>query len=162
MKILVFSDTHGHCASMCTAIDREMPDYVIHLGDHTRDAENLRSLYPMLPILSVRGNCDYNDWSTPEIHVANFDGVQILCVHGHNYNVKGGLLRLYMAAKEKAVQIALFGHTHCAYCEEKDGLWLLNPGTCGRGNTATYAIVTVNNGKVACKIHTIDERTDVR
>ena len=161
MKILVFSDTHGDCSSMWTAIDREKPDYVIHLGDYTRDAEALKGRYPMLPVVSVRGNCDYNDWSTSDIHVVNYDGIQILCVHGHNYNVKGGLLRLYMAAKEKAVQIALFGHTHCAYCEEKDGLWLLNPGACGRGNAATYAIVTIDNGITACKIRTINERTNV-
>jgi predicted phosphodiesterase len=26
----------------------------------------------------------------------------------------------------------LFGHTHSAYCQrEEDGLWILNPGSCG-------------------------------
>ena len=42
MKVLVFSDSHGYNMSMAYAIEREKPDAVIHLGDHTDDADDIR------------------------------------------------------------------------------------------------------------------------
>ena len=41
MKILIFSDSHGYNVSMACAVEREAPDMVLHLGDHTDDAHEL-------------------------------------------------------------------------------------------------------------------------
>ena len=157
MKLVVFSDTHGYCEHMLQAIERETPAHVIHLGDHTDDIEELRRHFPMLPILSVRGNCDYSDFSTSDSIVADFGGIKVLAAHGHKYGVKSNLLRYLMAAKEKAVHIALYGHTHCAFCEKIDGIWLLNPGTCGYVCRATYGVVEITAREVTCTIKTIEE-----
>ena len=113
MKLLILSDSHGTMKYIQDAIERESPTHVIHLGDYTRDAQVLAQLYPMLPLLSVRGNCDYCD-STQELRLAEYDGVRVLMAHGHRYGVKSGLLRYLLAAKENQVDVALFGHTHCA------------------------------------------------
>jgi len=158
VKILVLSDSHGRCEYMHQAIKTEKPDCVIHLGDHAGDAERLFEQYPYLPVLSVRGNCDYMDHTTPECRECMFDGVRVLMVHGHTYGVKNGLLRLYMAAKEKAVHVALFGHTHCAFCENKDGIWLMNPGTCGAFSCKTYGVVEITNGQAVCCVRSSNER----
>ena len=160
MKILVFSDSHGYCTNMMRAIDLETPNYLIHLGDHSADTVCLKERYPALPILSVRGNCDYLDTLTSESALAVYDGIRIFAVHGHKYGVKNGLLRLYMAAKEKAVHIALFGHTHCAYCENNNGLWLLNPGSCGCMGRSTYGLISIAEGRVLCEIRTLSEREE--
>ena len=50
MKVLVFSDSHGYNMSMAYAIEREKPDAVLHLGDHTDDADDIRRAFPALTI----------------------------------------------------------------------------------------------------------------
>lgn len=157
MKVLVFSDTHGYCYHMVRVIEEEAPSCVIHLGDCTNDAEELHRHFPMLPVLSVRGNCDYGDHITQDSAISDFDGIRVLSSHGHKYGVKGSLLRFLMAAKENAVHVALFGHTHCAYCENVDGIWLMNPGSCGYTTRATYGVLEITDHAAACIIKTVKE-----
>lgn len=160
MKLLIFSDSHGTCRYMIQAIQQEKPNYVIHLGDHAADADDLRRAFPMLPIANVRGNCDFRDFDVPEQRIAVYEGVRILMAHGHRYGVKSGLLRYGLAAKENQVDVALFGHTHTAYCEQWNGIWLLNPGCCGYGRP-TFGMVEIENGKASCAVRPIAERMDV-
>lgn len=160
MKILVFSDSHGYCDHMLRAIENERPDRIIHLGDHVSDAEHLKEIWPSLPMMRVRGNCDRFDVTTPEYASDVCDGVRIFAVHGHRFDVKRGLLRLFMAAKERAVHIALFGHTHCAFCENKENIWLLNPGSCGYMGRGSYGVIMVRGGSAECAIKTICEREE--
>ena len=158
MKLLVFSDTHGYIENMIMAVEAECPTHVIHLGDHTADVSSLRRRFPMIPVLSVRGNCDYGDFKTQESVTADFDGIRVFAAHGHKYGVKNHLLRFLMAAKEKAVHIALFGHTHCAHCEFVDGIWLLNPGTCGYRSRGTYGVIEIENHNATCTLRMVEER----
>ena len=155
LKILVLSDSHRTMRYMEQAVSLERPDYIIHLGDHSRDAEALHRRFPGVPLASVRGNCDY-DSTAPEQLVGTWGGVRFLLTHGHRYGVKTGLLRLSMAAREAGVDVALFGHTHRAFCELSSGVWLLNPGSCGAG-CPTYGTVTIENKTPLCAIHTFDE-----
>ena len=155
MKILVLSDSHQIMKYMVEAVELEHPDYVIHLGDCVGDAQDLQKHYPMLPIAFVRGNCDFFDLEE-ETKLTEYDGVRILITHGHKYGVKSGLLRYLLAAKENQVDIALFGHTHCAYCENESGIWMVNPGSCGAGARPTYAIIEIKNGVPMCSIHTFE------
>lgn len=151
MKILVLSDSHREETNMRTAVELEKPDAVIHLGDHASDAETLERAYPYLPVCKVRGNCDRDACDVPEEVVLTWQGVKILATHGHRYHVKSGLLTLSYAAIQAGVQVALFGHTHVPYCEESEGLWLLNPGACGR-LFPSYGIIEINNGTVQCRV----------
>lgn len=155
MKILVLSDSHQMMNRMVEAVEREHPDYVVHLGDCTRDARELQQHYPMLPVACVSGNCDFCDMEE-EIRLAEYGGVRILMAHGHQYGVKSGLLRYLLAAKENQVDVALFGHTHCAYCENETGIWMVNPGSCGPTARPTYALVEIENGVPHCSIHAFD------
>lgn len=150
MKILVLSDSHGQFSAMEDAIRREKPDYIFHLGDHQRDARKLEQRYPNIPMCTVPGNCDL-PLPTDTLTVRQeLDGVSMLLTHGHLYNVKSGLLRMELAAREACVQVALFGHTHTAYCKEQDGLWLMNPGSIGYGDS--YGVILTTNGQVRCYI----------
>lgn len=160
MKLLVLSDSHGDLRSMKQAVRAEQPDYVLHLGDCSRDAEHLRQAFPMLAIAGVRGNCDYADYITPEEKLIEYAGVRLLLCHGHRYGVKSSLLRLNMSAQEKEADVALFGHTHRAFCEEKNGIWLLNPGSCGY-DRPSCGIIEIRNGKAVCSVKPISEKEEL-
>lgn len=138
---------------MCDAVEKEQPDYIIHLGDHAKDAEELSSFYPNIPLAAVRGNCDrFSD--QPETRLAVYGGVKILSCHGHTYGVKSGLLRAVYAAKEAGADILLYGHTHIPYCDDADGLRILNPGACGHENffgKPTYGVIILGQGKPQIK-----------
>ena len=148
MKILVLSDSHGQFSAMEDAVLRERPDYIFHLGDHQRDARKLGKRFPDYPVISVPGNCDL-PLPTETLTVRQeLGGVSMLLTHGHAYGVKGGLLRMELAAQEAGVQVAAFGHTHVAYCQETNGLWMLNPGSIGYGGS--YGVILIENGQAQC------------
>ena len=136
-------------------IEREKPDYVFHLGDHDRDAEDLRREYPMLPIAGVRGNCDwYSD--TPLTLALALGGFRFFLCHGHTYGVKGDILRAVYAAREEKADFLLFGHTHTPCLDEDGGLRILNPGACGYEARPTCALLTLGPGRTcSAEIQTI-------
>lgn len=157
MKILVLSDSHGTMQYMCDAVEKEHPDYVIHLGDHARDASELSSFYPRLPIASVCGNCDRGA-DEPVTQVAVYDGVKIFFCHGHTYGVKSGVLRAVYAAREQGADILLFGHTHIPVCDASGecGVLLLNPGACSQRNyygKPSYGIIELGQGSPVLKYY---------
>ncbi len=145
MKLLILSDSHGAVENMELAVRLEQPDAVIHLGDHWRDACDLRDLFPDLPLYQVSGNCDRYAWQPDleERRLTAFDGNIFFMVHGHQYGVKNGLLRLQLAAKEAGARVMLFGHTHRAYAEQLDDILLFNPGACS-GYRPTYGLICVD------------------
>ena len=149
MKILVLSDSHGAVAPMVRAIRQVQPDEVIHLGDCVPDALALGQRFPALPLHIVVGNNDQNA-SAPDRLLLTVGGVAVLAVHGHQYGVYNGPLRLSLAARELGVDVALYGHTHQAACTRTDsGLWLLNPGACG-AIYPTCGVLEIANGGVTC------------
>ncbi len=153
MKVAVFSDTHSNNELMLEAVRRCRPDAAIHLGDHDRDAVELRHEFPELPVYSVCGNCDLMPLS-PEKYVIQLGPVKTFITHGHLYNVNYGRVdSLVYAAQEAGAQLAMFGHTHQAYYEQIGGVQVLNPGTAGRGRELTWALVEIfDNGAFACEI----------
>lgn len=148
----VFADTHGSTALMLEAVRRCRPDLVIHLGDHARDAEVLRTEFPEIPLYSVCGNCDIAR-GAPEKDVVPLGPVKAFITHGHLYHVNWSLDSLVYAAQEVGAKIALFGHTHEPLNTEIGGVQLLNPGTAGKGRRLTWALLTVfDNGGIAGEI----------
>ena len=160
MKILVLSDSHAAISFMRRCMDTVRPDAVIHLGDYYDDAEALAEEYPGTPFYQVPGNCDRYRCApgTPEIRIERIGGVNIYMTHGHIHKVKQYLGALLRDARACKVQIALYGHTHTADChQEEDGLWILNPGSCGYyGGSA--GLICVESGKIReCKILTCSD-----
>jgi putative phosphoesterase len=134
MKILVLSDSHAALSFMRRCIDAVQPDAVIHLGDHYDDGSAMAEDYPQIPFYQVPGNCDAHRGfiPEPETRLETLGGVRILMTHGHRHHVKQTLIRLLADARASRADAVLFGHTHSAYCQqEEDGLWVLNPGSCG-------------------------------
>lgn len=156
MKILVLSDSHRYLGNMYEAVEKEKPDLVVHLGDHDEDAEELHYAFSSVPIVCVCGNCDHGSRSTSGI-VRTIGGVPVFMTHGHLFGVKSGVGGLLAEAKRLGARIALFGHTHRAFAEEKDGVLLLNPGSCGGGTSeASYAVVQIEDQKYTYSIQKCD------
>ena len=134
MKILVLSDSHAALSFMRRCIDTVQPDAVIHLGDHYDDGSAMAEEYPQIPFYQVPGNCDAHRYfiPDPETRLETLGGLRILMTHGHRHHVKQTLIRLLADARASGADVVLFGHTHSPYCRrQEDGLWVLNPGSCG-------------------------------
>ena len=153
MKILVLSDSHSAMRFMRQCVDAVKPQAIIHLGDYYDDAEALAELYPQIELHHVPGNCDrYRcpPWVHPTLGYA-VGGVRLYMTHGHRHGVKAGLWRLLPDARKAQAQAVLYGHTHVADCHrEGDGLWVLNPGSCGYHGGSAGIIETDGHQIQAC------------
>lgn len=144
MKALIFSDTHRYNKPMFDAID-ECPDaeLIIHAGDMEDDVRELRGFYPKYRIEAVAGNNEFTP-TLPYDRVFEFGGKKIFLTHGHKYNVKFGLMRLELRARELGADICIFGHTHIRHLSQSGGIYFLNPGAAMRG----YAVLNITDGNV--------------
>lgn len=155
MKILVLSDSHSALSFMRYCIDRVQPDAVIHLGDYYDDGEAMAQEYPGTNFYRVPGNCDRHRnvlWA-PETLVEKVCGIKLFMTHGHLHGVKNDLWKLLADARTTDAKAVLFGHTHSPVCTRmEDGLWVLNPGSCGYyGGSA--GLICVEKGTISdCRI----------
>lgn len=154
MKVLVLSDSHSSLRLMYHAIDAIHPDTVIHLGDYYDDAITVKEDYPEIPFIHVPGNCD--SYRAPrdaaEIIVTSVNGVKFYLTHGHRHNVKFDTAALVRCAKAEKAKVALFGHTHLPEVWQEDGMWIMNPGTCGYGGGSAGLIIIENGAVQSCSI----------
>lgn len=155
MKILVLSDSHSSLSFMRRCIDSVKPDALIHLGDYFDDGEAMKEEYPGIPMYQVPGNCDRYRCrpGQPEILIDRVGGVDLYMTHGHKHSVKSYLGTLLRDARTAKVDAVLYGHTHQVDCHrEPDGLWVLNPGSCGYyGGSA--GIIETRDGRITdCRI----------
>lgn len=155
MKLLVMSDSHAALRLMRCCVDVLKPDRMIHLGDYFDDGVAIAEEYPQIPMLQVPGNCDRYRCppGNPEIRSERIGGAEVYMTHGHRHNVKLDTTRLLADARACHADIVLYGHTHEAVCfREPDGLWVLNPGSCGYGG-GSVGLVEIQDGKIiSCRI----------
>lgn len=55
----------------------------------------------------------------------------------------------------EGVPLALYGHTHRARLESREGLTLLNPGAIGRAARPSYAVLTIEDGSFSAELKTL-------
>ena len=155
MKILVMSDSHSALSFMRRCIDEVIPDAMIHLGDHYDDAIAISEAYPELPMYHVPGNCDRYRCppDTMEVQLATLDGVRLYLTHGHLHKVKYYMDLLLRDGRKAGAHAVLYGHTHVPNCyQEPDGLWVLNPGSCGYFG-GTVGLIETDGGRIiSCRI----------
>ena len=151
MTVLVLSDSHGEVESMARAVEKTKPDLIVHLGDCWRDAEQLRMLFPHLPMEQVPGNCDFRPGEATE-KLVFWGNLRVLLCHGHTYGVKTSMMSAGYAAQEKEVDLFLFGHTHRPFCDWRGKTNFFNPGSIGKGLHPTYGVIKVDGSKVDSRI----------
>ena len=159
MKLMFASDIHGsayYCRKMLEAYRMEMAERLVLLGDilyhgprndlprEYAPKEVIAMLNPLKEeIYAVRGNCEAEvDQMVLEFPVlADYslilaDKVCFYATHGHVYNEKH-------LPPLKNGDVLIHGHTHVLRAEEKDGYFLLNPGSVSipkEGNPPSYGI----------------------
>lgn len=155
MKILVMSDSHSSLSFMRRCVQSVKPDALIHLGDYYEDGQIIAQENPHLRMHQVPGNCDMYRYmgNQPQILCYDIGGVRMYLTHGHRHNVKMTLTRLLADARTNGAKAVLYGHTHQADChQEEDGLWVLNPGSCGYYG-GSVGILQTEGGKITdCRI----------
>lgn len=154
MRVGVFSDSHGDTQALDELLERMgHVDAVCFLGDVESDAQHLRERLSAMPgerqFYAVRGNNDYfNRFQLPWELLIELDGVRIYMTHGHRIVSD---MSLVYKAQELDARVAMFGHTHAAYCAVEHGILVLNPGSAGnycRGGRARASVLEINHGKM--------------
>lgn len=159
MKLMFASDIHGsayYCRKMLEAYRMEKVERLVLLGDilyhgprndlprEYAPKEVIAMLNPLKEeIYAVRGNCEAEvDQMVLEFPVlADYslilaDKVCFYATHGHVYNEKH-------LPPLKNGDVLIHGHTHVLRAEEKEGYFLLNPGSVSipkEGNPPSYGI----------------------
>lgn len=140
MKICVCSDSHGNWYGLQEMVDRENPEMLWFLGDGERDWGQVK-LSQQTAFVAVCGNCDFMSMEPPYRKIKLY-GKTIYLTHGHLYGAKQGLYGLMNQALQHQADMVLYGHTHHAQLDEREGCLYLCPGSMGH-QEERYAIVTI-------------------
>lgn len=139
MKIILASDNHGDLESIeKILLLHPDADFYLHAGDSQRLG------FEMSPFRVVKGN---NDWGLdyPESITINTPAGKVFVIHGHKiipYN--------FADLKNKGVTLIVRGHSHVPKIEEREGVYIVNPGSTsrprGRSN-GTYMLVEIKDNQ---------------
>lgn len=151
-KIVILSDTHSNLKAVNSvkpiAIES---DYVLHAGDGVKDLSIFSDCNAT--VLGVDGNCDAGYLCITE-RVIEIESRRIFLTHGHLYGVKRNCDELIKRAKELNCDIAIYGHTHKAIIQEKDGLLIINPGSLSRLNIdKSICYLVIDNSKAVATLN---------
>ncbi|MCM1187039.1 MAG: metallophosphatase family protein [Lachnoclostridium sp.] len=119
-RIAVLSDTHGLLRPEVTEVLKTC-EMILHGGD-INNRKIVEQLEQMAPLYAVRGNND-KDWAqgmAEELEITLF-GLHIYMIHNKKHrkeNLKG-------------TDLFIYGHSHKYEEKSEDGVFFLNPGSCG-------------------------------
>lgn len=132
---------------------------LIHLGDNYSDADKFAQSLNINEVHNVFGNCDFYYTNDGIVLEKMIEGKKVIMTHGHKYNVKSGLSKLLLFAKEKKADLVLFGHTHKALNELMDNILFFNPGstTHPREGRPTFGIIKITQDGIDLKHITLND-----
>ncbi|HZJ85255.1 MAG TPA: metallophosphoesterase [Syntrophomonadaceae bacterium] len=158
VKIAVVGDTHGRIEAITRELKKIAINHFIFTGDFYSDAKRI-SHHAQTSFDGVLGNCDPYDHNLHEELFLEIADKKIYIVHGHQYNVKRDLHRLFYRAQELGAHIVIYGHTHMANCEYIEDILFINPGSPSRprgGSEATYILLEIGENILKPEIILID------
>ena len=150
MRILVISDCHGNRRALETVLDRHADiKQVFYLGDGVGAVDEIKMFYPDKSFHIVSGNCDWGS-DYPSYGETVLEGVRIVYTHGHRYGAKYGTERLFETAVNVGAKLVLYGHTHAAKQEYRDGIYVINPGALhgAREGREGYAVIDISSAGI--------------
>lgn len=123
MQIGIVSDTHGLLRPELLPLLANS-EHILHLGDVGNPAI-LDTLAKIAPVTAIRGNIDTHGScaSLPETEVATLAGLHLYMLHD--------LQQLDLDPAAAGFAAVLSGHSHKPAMEWKNGVFYLNPGSCG-------------------------------
>lgn len=127
-RLLVVSDSHGTLHQFLPALPLERFDAFLFAGDGYDEAmATFRHFGLSERVYAVAGNCDGRPaFADCEVTLG---GWPIWVTHGDRWGVTTGYDALAAEARRRGARIAVFGHSHMAHHEERQGVHLFNPGS---------------------------------
>ena len=138
MLIGLIADTHGHIDPRLAAAFAGV-EAIVHAGD-VGGAHVLEALRDLAPLFAVRGNNDekLGGLGLPLLEDFELAGVRFHLVH-----------QLAHARPRDDTDVVIFGHSHRALIERRDGVLYVNPGAAGRAGfhrLQTVTLLTAEDG----------------
>ena len=153
MRILIISDSHGKTENIEFLKGKVGKiDLVLHCGDGISDLDYIGDIFKCKAV-GVSGNCDLFS-REPSMVNLNIEGNMIHIEHGHRLAYRSDV-DLISFAKDSGYDVVLFGHTHVQKFLNKDGVWVVNPGSISRPRDGypSYCILEAEGkGKLVFKL----------
>ena len=128
MKILIISDTHRNNDNYVTVLEKVTPvDMVIHCGD-VEGSEYTIAQRAGCPVQMVMGNNDFFSDLPREKEFA-IGKYKVWLTHGHTYYVSMSNETIKKEARERGVDIVMYGHSHKPVVDIDKGIIAINPGS---------------------------------
>lgn len=183
MKLIIASDIHGAaswCEKLMAAIDAEVPDRVVLLGDLLYHGPRnelpadyapkrvIEMLNPLAErVIAVRGNCEAEvdqmvlDFPCMADHNTLFDpaardgvGYTLFLTHGHVFGPGyHNSVDFWPVLAEGSAMV--YGHTHKKVNEASathPGVWVFNPGSVGLPKDGTHSYGVYEDGHFEFRI----------
>lgn len=146
-RIGVISDTHGLLREEARAAFAGV-EMILHAGDVGKP-EVLAELGRIAPTLAVRGNVDRGEWANalPETQATRVGGVWVYMLHD--------VSRLDIEPAAGGFGVVIYGHSHRAKLERKQGVLYLNPGAAGPRRfelAPSVALLDIEEGEADARI----------
>lgn len=140
-KILILSDSHHEREVLMRIVEKHQNcEAYIHCGDSQLQSSD----ESLQPFYVVAGNTDFDRNLAPDL-LLDFEAYVFWVTHGHRYGVNWDDSQLIQGAKQLGANIVCFGHTHIPYCQKKEGILLINPGSVisprGQWKFGTYVLL---------------------
>ncbi len=137
IKVLVISNSKGCLGPILTAVDKEKPDVIIHLGGGVADLVDLNFSGK---IYAVRSGGEFGK-KLPTMTKLNFDKQVIVATHGDGLSFVKDKQEIVDMAITQGATIMLFGNSDTPEYFEQNEIKFVAPGAIFNRKTATYAIV---------------------
>ncbi|KNF07225.1 phosphoesterase, MJ0936 family [Gottschalkia purinilytica] len=155
MRIVVLSDTHGSIDNSILKISQlKDVDIIIHLGDNVKDAINLKEKLG-IEVIYVKGNCDFLGEKSDEEKIISLNNKKFFITHGHLYDVKKDMNKIFYRGKELGANVILFGHSHVPTVVKYEDILLLNPGSPTKpriGSNKSIGLIEIKNDHIEGEI----------
>ena len=154
MLIGVVSDTHGFYDPRLSLL-LEGVEHILHAGDIGR-GEIIEQLAEIAPVTAVRGNNDREgpESEYPAVEIIRLGDCRIYLTHivkvpeiGDDTGIAPYL--------EQEIDAVVFGHSHYAFHEKRDGLTFFNPGAAGKRRfkvVPSIGLLELSSGRVEGRI----------
>lgn len=142
----VISDTHGLLRP--EAVNALYgSDLILHAGD-IGDSVIINKLENIAPVAAIRGNVDTPPYlfkypASETIQIGNF---KIYMIHN--------IADLDFKPEEKGITAVVYGHSHKAFMETRNGILYFNPGSAGKKRfnyPLGTGMITIENGTLQGK-----------
>ena len=154
MLIGVISDTHGFYDPRVPPLF-EGVDHILHAGD-IGTGQIIGQLTDIAPVTAVRGNNDREGSASkyPEVEILSLGGCRIYLTHIVKVPKVGDEVGL-ATYREHQVDIVVFGHSHHAFYEQREGLTFFNAGAAGKRRfnaVPSIGLLELDSGRVEGRI----------